>query len=162
MSKTAVGTVYTDFITYPRAKTNVIYFVPAKGIDICEDPCPNDQEETILVPKFSICTEQELHVVLLNTNKQSENCTKFPDYTDKLHSITTVNASWTATDNCVVTGWLDNYQTTDAKVYVDGAEVGYGANSTCSIWILVKKGQTVTTRTDGGRYNLGCYRLMIN
>jgi hypothetical protein len=96
-----------------------------------------------------------------------ENSIKYPDYSRVLTTITTQDASWTATEDCVLTGSLKVLDYITSFVYVDGLELGALCNQSSSsssytrtsVYFYIKKGSVITTRSDGGTYDLTVYAL---
>ena len=92
------------------------------------------------------------------------------DLNNLITSITTRNASWTATDDCIMIGTVYTTTNTAAQVSFDGnvvvsmetnstsqplTRVGYG-----NMGFAVPKGTVVTTRSDSsGNYNLKFYGI---
>lgn len=82
-----------------------------------------------------------------------------------IHTINTRGASWTATEDCYAIGLVKQ----DNSVYgaglkvndvdVCGAYVQNSLDSSSIAFVLVKKGQTVTTRATYGRYDIKFYGL---
>lgn len=83
----------------------------------------------------------------------------FPNYSRHLKSIITANTSWTATEDCWITGYVNGEETAAAFVYVDNVVCGasYVANTSnlSGVMIPVKKGSVIKTR------NYGTYTLEI-
>ena len=93
------------------------------------------------------------------------------DLNNQIHSITTRNASWTATEDCIMIGAMRMTNNTAAQVSLNGeiavsmettqalthtyARVGYG-----NIGFAIPKGTVVTTRNaSGGEYKLYFYKV---
>ena len=89
----------------------------------------------------------------------------FIDTTNLLHTIDKGAASWTATENCICIASINGASSgKGAVVYLDDVSVfsgGYisGFSTPFSSSFYVKKGQTVTTRSNG-TYLLKFYALM--
>ena len=89
----------------------------------------------------------------------------YPDYSNVLHTISTRGASWTATEDCYAIGSAkqDNgtYGAAVAvnNVNVAGAYVQNSNDSTSMLFVLVKKGQIVSTRETYGKYDIKFYGL---
>ena len=75
--------------------------------------------------------------------------------------------SWVATENCVITGTVSQLvgEAGGGQIFVDGALVAVSYISKPDIQIgttvfaLVKKGQTITTRSGYGSYSVKAYGL---
>lgn len=93
------------------------------------------------------------------------------DLNNQIHSITSGNASWTATEDCIMIGAMRMTNNTGAQVFLDGnlvltsaitqaltdsyARIGYGDKG-----FAIPKGTVVTTRNaSGGQYNLKFYKV---
>ena len=106
---------------------------------------------------------------------KSEECDKWgggitADLNNLLHNITTYNASWTATEDCIMIGTVYTTNTTAAQVSFNGnvaismetmsttaplPRVGYG-----NMGFAIPKGTVVATRNQSsGRYNLKFYKV---
>ena len=76
-----------------------------------------------------------------------------PDYSTVLATIDTVGGSWTATDDCCVSGYIGGKTSGAAVVYVNGVEVcrgypgtAYSGAITFPVFILARKGDVISTR----------------
>ena len=88
----------------------------------------------------------------------------FIDTTNLLHTINKRSASWTATEDCICIASINGTSGNGAIVYLDDVSVftgGYlsGFSTPFATSFYVKKGQTVTTRSNG-TYLLNFYALM--
>lgn len=79
-----------------------------------------------------------------------------PNYSDVLSTITTKNASYTATKNCWLIGWISHLQGENigGHVYVDNVDVATDYNSgniatTSPVTLPIKKGSVITTSSKG-------------
>lgn len=92
----------------------------------------------------------------------------FPDYTNVIREFTTAGDSWTATEDCVVAGYIYcNTENKSAVLKVEGVNViatatfissTYASSNLDAGFVYVKKGQTVTTGADGS-YAVKAYKL---
>ena len=96
---------------------------------------------------FALSDEQGV-VTSLTLNKKY-----MPDYSTVLGTIDTVGGSWTATDDCCVAGYIGGKNSGAAVLYVNNVEVcrgfpgnDYSGSITFPVFILVKKGDVVSTR----------------
>ena len=81
-----------------------------------------------------------------------------------MHTINKASASWTATEDCICIASINGSSGNGAIVYLDDVNVfnsGYisGFSTPFATSFYVKKGQTVTTRSNG-TYLLNFYALM--
>ena len=97
----------------------------------------------------------------------------FPNYSRVLGTITAGGGSYTATENCWITGWIATNSQYTARIFVDGISVADNysrilVNNTPStsivgniqipVFIPVKKGSVITTRNaEGNFYSLTIY-----
>ena len=98
-----------------------------------------------------------------------ENLLRYPDYTNQLAEITTVGGTWTATENCLMLAVIRMNTTAGntPNILVDGVAVlsynNYsGTSGSTTIPLYIKKGQTVSTRSDdirGVTYTVRFYGL---
>lgn len=100
-----------------------------------------------------------------NISKLSEDVNSrvgFADLSNVLHTITTRGASWTATEDCLMIGSVGGGSTSNGSiVYVDNIVVFASTlDNNITTHFYIKKGQTVATRENYGRYNLSFYKLM--
>lgn len=83
------------------------------------------------------------------------------DSQNLIHSITSQNASWTATDDCVMTGSMASGSNYNCNILVNSKMLAYGKDATFGYQgtgIFIKKGDVVTTN-DVGTFNLSFYGL---
>lgn len=99
---------------------------------------------------------------ILTLSNKMNNCIKFADFSNVLHTITTRAASWTATEDCLMLGSIGGGSTSNGcVVYVDNIVVFSSTlENNITLNFYIKKGQTVTTKDKYGRYNLSFYKLM--
>ena len=91
----------------------------------------------------------------------------FPDYTRVLQEFNAKGQSWVATENCVITGTISQLSNDigGGQIFVDGALVAVSYISKpdiqtgTTVFALVKKGQTITTRSEYGAYSVKAYGL---
>lgn len=109
---------------------------------------------------------------MLNTNlvEQLNIRPTFINFGNVIHTLTSYNQSWVATEDCAFIANFDGGTNTNANVSVNGVIVVstpyiQSSNKTCQ-WvatppIYVKKGDTVATRdaSDTGTYNVKFYSL---
>ena len=117
---------------------------------------------------FAIPVHSLVPISVANEIANVNNSLKFfPDYTRVLHEFNGKGQSWVATENCAITGTVSQL-TRDAgggQIFVDGALVAVSYISKPDIQIgttvfaLVKKGQTITTRREYGAYSVKAYGL---
>ena len=86
------------------------------------------------------------------------------DTTNLLHTIDKTSASWTATENCICIAFVNGTSGNGAIVYLNDVRIFSGPymsgfSTPFSSSFYVKKGQTVTTRSNG-TYLLNFYALM--
>lgn len=86
----------------------------------------------------------------------------FPDYTNEIAKITTVGATYTATENCVATGYINASPNAAGKVVVDGVMVDSisvsNAYSMSGTIVYLKAGQVLSI-PEGDAVNLTIYGL---
>lgn len=124
----------------------------------------NDSAQiTISVEDLKTIIQEEVQKEL------NENRDIFIDFDNKLTTITTQGASWTATEDCAVVSKIKVYTAVSTGVYVDGnlvhgfangVETGaYGSSST--VVFYVKKGSVITTDPPehNGQFALSIYGL---
>ena len=99
-------------------------------------------------------------ISLLNSNT-----VKFIDVSTLLTTLSTQNASYLATVDCIATGYMAN-TTGDATLSIDNVEVmrtgvptGIASGYLNAVYIPIKKGQTITTRATFGTYNIKIYAM---
>ena len=93
----------------------------------------------------------------------------FPDYTNEIATVLTAGSTYTATQDCVIIGTIQTQDEYTAYIAIDGVTVGsvYSKqgesddNAYC-VFIYMKKGQALITRSDHGVYNLKIYGLQSN
>ena len=102
-------------------------------------------------------------------NSSLANIVGFLDSTRKITSITTDGATWVATEDCILTGYVDcEVVGTYSQLFVNdiivaisgcgGATASYP--SSVGVFIPVKKGQVVRTRSgDGFVYGIDVYAM---
>lgn len=84
-----------------------------------------------------------------------------------LHEFNGKGQSWVATENCAITGTVTQLTGDDGggQIFVDGALVAVSYISKpdiqtgTTVFALVKKGQTITTRSEYGAYSVKAYGL---
>lgn len=87
------------------------------------------------------------------------------DYNKKLTEITTKGASWVATEDCIITGYIRQIESENApnvfidEIIVSSILVRGSASAQISVNAFCKKGQKVTTRADFGEYRLTIFAL---
>ena len=90
---------------------------------------------------------------------------KFIDVSTLLTTLSTQNASYLATVDCIATGYMAN-TTGDATISIDGVEVmrtgvptGIASGYLNAVYLPIKKGQTIATRATFGTYNIKIYAM---
>ena len=87
------------------------------------------------------------------------------DTSNRLGSLSTKNASYTATVDCYVCGYMAGQTSHNATVLLDGVPVVDGGSyDTIYVYVPVffpaKKGQTIKTGTYGKLYNIKIYGVL--
>lgn len=83
------------------------------------------------------------------------------DSNNLIHSITSQNASWAATDDCVMTGSYYSSNAYSCNIFVNSKMLIYGKDGTFGYQgtgLFIKKGDVITTN-DVGTYNLSFYGI---
>lgn len=100
-----------------------------------------------------------------NVDTLNSNTVKFIDTSTLLTTLSTQNASYLATVDCVATGYMAN-TTGDATLSIDGVEVmrtgvptGVASGYLNAVYLPIKKGQTIATRATFGTYNIKIYAM---
>lgn len=95
----------------------------------------------------------------------NSNTVKFIDVSTLLTTLSTQNASYLATVDCIATGYMAN-TTGDAAILIDNVEVmrtgvptGVASGYLNAVYLPIKKGQTITTRATFGTYNIKIYAM---
>ena len=83
------------------------------------------------------------------------------DSTRLLHTITSQQATWTATEDCALDGSFYSSSQYNCNIFVDGYMLVYGKSGTFGYQnkgLFIKKGNVITTN-DVGTYSLHFYGL---
>lgn len=89
--------------------------------------------------------------------------TGFIDTSNKIAEIMTHGATYTATEDCWLTGrvYTTNISVAAAYVYLDGVCLSEGYDGNCFLTVPVKAGQTITTRNAAvTHYELSLYKMI--
>lgn len=108
-------------------------------------------------------------LTLKQVNRNLENMSCIPDYTNELTSITKVNASYTPSVNCAVVGQIcysiESGATGAPTIQIDGIQVvrssvsnSNGDRTLCPVYVPVKAGSVITTGS-AGTYQLKVYPM---
>ena len=83
------------------------------------------------------------------------------DFSSQIKEITTVSATYTATENCYVSGRISGANSNSPLLYIDGVVVASShASGFFDVYIPLGKGQVLTTR-DLGKYELKIYKCKL-